>query len=89
MVGVDITLQQLTELVQGVKIAETGFAFLSQQSGNVLTVNETGEALLGIQPGECHGCGRDRAGPQPVQEQVRGNRQSQDAGRRRRPPSPM
>jgi phosphoserine phosphatase RsbU/P len=50
MVGVDITLEQFTTLVQDVKIAETGFAFLSQQNGNVLTVNETGELLLGIKP---------------------------------------
>jgi sigma-B regulation protein RsbU (phosphoserine phosphatase) len=57
MVGVDITLQQLTELVQGVKIAGTGFAFLSQLSGNVLTVNEAGEALLGIQPENATGAG--------------------------------
>lgn len=57
MVGVDITLQQLTELVQGVKIAETGFAFLAQQGGNVLTVNASGEALLGIQPENATGAG--------------------------------
>jgi sigma-B regulation protein RsbU (phosphoserine phosphatase) len=57
MVGVDITLQQLTELVQGVKIADTGFAFLSQQNGNVLTVNEKGEALLGIQAENATGAG--------------------------------
>lgn len=48
MVGMDITLEQLTELVEGVKIAETGFAFLAQQNGNVLTVDAAGEALLGV-----------------------------------------
>ena len=57
MVGVDITLAQLTELVQGVKIAETGFAFLSQQSGNVLTVNAAGEALLGLKQEAATGAG--------------------------------
>jgi len=57
MVGVDLTLQQLTELVEGVKIADTGFAFLSQQNGNVLTVNDAGEALLGIQPENATGSG--------------------------------
>ena len=56
-VGVDITLQQLTELVEGVKIADTGFAFLSQQNGNVLTVNEAGEALLGLQSQSATGAG--------------------------------
>ena len=57
MVGVDITLEQFTALVEDVKIAETGFAFLSQQDGNVLTVNEAGEALLGIQPQNATGAG--------------------------------
>ena len=57
MVGVDITLEQFTSLVQDVKIAETGFAFLSQQNGNVLTVNEAGEALLGIKPENATGAG--------------------------------
>ena len=57
MVGVDITLEQLTGLVQDVKIAETGFAFLSLQDGNVLTVNEMGEELLGIKPENATGTG--------------------------------
>ena len=57
MVGVDITLEQFTSLVEDVKIAETGFAFLSQQNGNVLTVNEAGEALLGIKPENATGAG--------------------------------
>lgn len=48
MVGVDITLDQLTQLVQGVKIADTGFAFLAQQNGNVLTVKGEDEKLLGL-----------------------------------------
>ena len=56
-VGVDITLQQLTELVEGVKIADTGFAFLSQQNGNILTVNSAGEALLGLQSQNATGAG--------------------------------
>lgn len=57
MVGVDITLEQLTGLVKDVKIAETGFAFLSQQNGNVLTVNETGELLLDVKPESATGTG--------------------------------
>ena len=57
MVGVDITLEQLTGLVQDVKIAETGFAFLSLQDGNVLPVNEMGEELLGIKPENATGTG--------------------------------
>lgn len=57
MIGIDITLQQLTELVGGVKIADTGFAFLSQQNGNILTVNAAGEALLGLQSQNATGAG--------------------------------
>ena len=48
MVAMDVTLDQLTKLVEDVKIAQTGFAFLSQQNGNVLTVTKEGEALLGL-----------------------------------------
>ena len=48
MVAMDVTLEQLTRLVEDVKIAQTGFAFLSQQNGNVLTVTKEGEALLGL-----------------------------------------
>lgn len=48
MVAMDVTLEQLTELVDGVKIADTGFAFLSQQNGNVLTIRKEGETLLGL-----------------------------------------
>ncbi len=57
MVGVDITLEQLTELVQGVKIADTGFAFLSQQNGNVLTIKPSGEKLLGLKEVSATGAG--------------------------------
>lgn len=48
MVAMDVTLEQLTKLVEDVKIAETGFAFLSQQNGNVLTMPKDGEQLLGL-----------------------------------------
>jgi sigma-B regulation protein RsbU (phosphoserine phosphatase) len=57
MVAVDITLEQLTELVDGVKIAQTGFAFLSQQNGNVLTMNKAGEEILGLQQENATGAG--------------------------------
>lgn len=57
LVGIDITLEQLTELVEGVKIAETGFAFLVQQNGNILTLNPNGEALLGVSAENSTGSG--------------------------------
>ena len=57
MVAMDVTLEQLTKLVEDVKIAETGFAFLSQQNGNVLTVTKDGEALLGLTEVSATGAG--------------------------------
>jgi len=57
IVGVDVTPQQLTELVQGVKIAKTGFAFLAQQDGNVVTISEAGQDRLGISPENTSGSG--------------------------------
>lgn len=57
IVGVDVTPQQLTELVQGVKIADTGFAFLAQQDGNMVTIGKVGENVLGIASEEVAGSG--------------------------------
>lgn len=48
VVGIDIMPKQLTELVQGVKIAETGFAFLAEENGNVITISEQGQDVLGL-----------------------------------------
>ena len=48
IVGVDLTLDQLADIVKSVKIAETGFAFLTTSNGNVLAVTEEGEKTLGV-----------------------------------------
>jgi sigma-B regulation protein RsbU (phosphoserine phosphatase) len=48
VVGVDLTLDQMAEIVQSVKIADTGFAFLSMSNGNILAVTRQGEETLGI-----------------------------------------
>lgn len=48
MTAVDITLDQLSSLVENVKIAETGFGFLSSSSGNILAVSEAGAQTLGL-----------------------------------------
>ncbi len=48
MTAVDITLDQLAEIVQSVKVADTGFAFLAMENGNVLAVRPEGEAVLGL-----------------------------------------
>ncbi|MCA9688930.1 MAG: SpoIIE family protein phosphatase [Myxococcales bacterium] len=45
-IGVDITLKRMIEQVEDVRLAETGFAFLIQEGGNVLAVNEAGEDVL-------------------------------------------
>ncbi len=47
-VGADITLDQLAEIVENVKIAETGFGFLSMSNGNVVAINRTGERIIGL-----------------------------------------
>lgn len=57
MVAMDVTLEQLTRLVEDVKIAETGFAFLSQQNGNVLTITPEGGSLLGLTEESATGAG--------------------------------
>lgn len=48
MTAVDITLDQLSSLVENVKIAETGFGFLTSSNGNVLAVSEAGAQALGL-----------------------------------------
>lgn len=48
VVGTDISLKQLEDLVKSVKVADGGFGFLSMSSGNVLAVNERGQKVLGI-----------------------------------------
>jgi len=48
VVGADLTLDQMADIVKSVKIAETGFAFLSMSDGNVLAVTPQGEQVLGV-----------------------------------------
>ncbi|HUD51430.1 SpoIIE family protein phosphatase [Parvibaculum sp.] len=48
MVAADITLEQLADIVQSVKLAETGFGFLTMSNGNVLAINPAGEKVLGL-----------------------------------------
>ncbi|AZN98269.1 HAMP domain-containing protein [Mesorhizobium sp. M9A.F.Ca.ET.002.03.1.2] len=46
--GADITLDQLAEIVESVKIADTGFGFLTMSNGNVVAINPGGEAIIGL-----------------------------------------
>ena len=48
-VGLDLTLGQIIQSIEGVKLRQTGFAFLAQSDGNVLAVNEAGAKTLGLQ----------------------------------------
>ncbi|MBW9114018.1 SpoIIE family protein phosphatase [Rhizobium cauense] len=46
--GADITLDQLAEVVEHVKVAETGFGFLAMSNGNVVAINAAGEKVIGL-----------------------------------------
>lgn len=46
--GADITLDQLAEIVEHVKVAETGFGFLAMANGNVVAINAAGEKIIGL-----------------------------------------
>jgi sigma-B regulation protein RsbU (phosphoserine phosphatase) len=56
-VAVDLTLDQLVKLVEGVNIAETGFGFLATSNGNVLATNQLGERTLGLVASNSEGQG--------------------------------
>jgi sigma-B regulation protein RsbU (phosphoserine phosphatase) len=57
MVAVDMTLDQLVNLVESVNIAETGFGFLAMSNGNVLATNELGERTLDLVSSDTAGQG--------------------------------
>lgn len=48
MVAADVTLEQLADIVESVKLAETGFGFLTMSNGNVLAINSAAEQTLGL-----------------------------------------
>ncbi|WP_428425224.1 SpoIIE family protein phosphatase [Pararhizobium sp.] len=56
-VAVDLTLDQLVNLVESVNIGETGFGFLTTSSGNVLATNALGERTLGLSVSDVGGQG--------------------------------
>ncbi|TCN33166.1 SpoIIE family protein phosphatase [Sinorhizobium americanum] len=47
--GADITLDQLAEIVESVRVAENGFGFLTMSDGNVVAINPVGEKVIGLQ----------------------------------------
>ncbi len=46
--GADITLDQLAQTVENVKVAQSGFGLLAMSDGNVVAINHTGEETLGL-----------------------------------------
>lgn len=57
MVAADVTLEQLANVVESVKVAETGFGFLTMSSGNVIAVNQAGQKTLGLVASDVSGKG--------------------------------
>ncbi|MDB6171985.1 MAG: hypothetical protein JWL59_1296 [Chthoniobacteraceae bacterium] len=47
-VAVDITLEQFADLINDVRVADSGFGFLSMSNGNVIAIPPQGEKTLGI-----------------------------------------
>lgn len=47
--GADITLDQLAEIVENVRVADHGFGFLTMSDGNVVAINPVGEKVIGLQ----------------------------------------
>lgn len=56
-VAVDITLDQLVNVVESVNIAETGFGFLAMSNGNVLATSDNGQRTLGLVSSDVSGQG--------------------------------
>lgn len=46
--GMDFSLEDIIDLVRDVKLAQSGFAFITQSDGNVMAINESGESVLGL-----------------------------------------
>ncbi len=48
MAAADVTLDQLSTIVEGIHIAESGFAFLSLSNGNLVAASDIGQKTLGL-----------------------------------------
>lgn len=46
--AMDFSLEDIVALIRDVKLARSGFAFITQSSGNVLAINEQGSLSLGL-----------------------------------------
>lgn len=51
-IGLDFNLKQIIKYIQDVKLAQTGFAFISSQDGTILAINEHGGEVMGLRQGD-------------------------------------
>ncbi|MQW86919.1 SpoIIE family protein phosphatase [Sinorhizobium saheli] len=72
--GTDITLDQLAEIVENVRVASTGFGFLTMSDGNVVAINPVGEKVIGLVSSSAAGgegvTGLDRSLRRSVQPEI-------------------
>ncbi|MBU3143609.1 EAL domain-containing protein [Clostridium sp. CF012] len=47
-IGLDIELDEIINYTRNLKLASSGFAYLSHSNGNIFAVNENGEKVLGL-----------------------------------------
>lgn len=57
MVAADVTLEQLSQVVESVHVAQTGFGFLTMSNGNIIAVSDEGERILGLSTSDVSGQG--------------------------------
>ncbi|NCD33136.1 MAG: HAMP domain-containing protein [Spartobacteria bacterium] len=46
--AMDFSLEDIVDLVRDVKLAQSGFAFITQSKGDVLAINDHGEQIMGL-----------------------------------------
>ncbi|MCH4888621.1 EAL domain-containing protein [Acidaminobacter sp. JC074] len=47
-ISYDVSIGKITSMIEDISISETGFAFVTQSSGNVFSVNQDGLEVLGL-----------------------------------------
>ncbi|MEO1267740.1 MAG: HAMP domain-containing protein [Myxococcota bacterium] len=48
-VGLDLTLKELINYIEDIRLAKTGFAFLCKADGNILAINDRGAKVLALE----------------------------------------
>lgn len=52
VIGVDVQLEKITEVISGIRLGETDFAFLVDKDGFIISMPEEGYQLFGLEPQE-------------------------------------